>query len=141
MADPGGRGFRRLLEGLGAAGYGVARVEGGPLVDVELQDSRVGEPLALRVFLAGLGRESARPRYRRAVTPRGARLLLRDEPGRRTLLLGYEPELDVFAAWQAEAHPEPAPGASLRVPLGRRTKTALRRRRGRRGRRRGPPRC
>lgn len=38
-------------------------------------------------------------------------------PRRRTLVLGYHAELDVFAGWDPRSHPNPGRSSSLQVPL------------------------
>lgn len=117
MASGGGLGIERLFAALEDAGYRITKVAGDLPVVLELSDPALDRQLALRVFLWRLGREKTRPQSRRAIMRRPETGPLPHADEAQTLLLGYESELDVFAAWQAEAHPAPAPNSSIRAPL------------------------
>lgn len=71
-----------------------------------------------RVFSWGIshgGRGRSPDEYRVQATRPGDMPLF--DPERRTLLLGYHEELDVFAAWDVRMHPNPSSSPSLQVPL------------------------
>lgn len=119
MVDGGGIPFRRLLAALEEAKYRLLNVRAGTPALLEVDDAAAGQQLSLRIFIWPLGSERERPRSRRALMRRPASTPLREgeEEGTLTLVLGYEPELDVFVAWQASAHPRPAQGSSIRAPF------------------------
>lgn len=97
--------------------------DGGGAVDPRLRPQ--DQPMDLiidgdsyRVFSWGIshgGRGRSLNEYRVQATRPGDMPLF--DPERRTLLLGYHEELDVFAAWDVRMHPNPSKSPSLQVPL------------------------
>src|SRR5689334_19047082 len=77
-----------------------------------------GAPRELRVFCWNVtsGGQGRSPDEFRVQTTRPGDVPFHI-PGTQTLVLGYHEELDVFAAWDAEKHPNPSESASLQIPL------------------------
>jgi putative restriction endonuclease len=110
---------QRLVDALVRSGMKVVResdLHGRPLL---LRVEKERETLTLRVFLWRIthgGATRALDEYRVQTTRPGDQpFLVRGE--RRTLLLGYHESLEVFAAWDARLHRDPASSSSLQVSL------------------------
>ncbi len=118
MAEYGEVHLTRLLGALRGSGYDISDLTRGELVDLDLYDRERGDRTLIHLELAPLRRDLLRPRSRRArlafPDPAG------DEPEAEALdlVLGYEPDLDTFVAWQPEAHPSPDEPAIVRVSRG-----------------------
>jgi putative restriction endonuclease len=110
--------IERLVDGLTSAGYGV--IEGyNPndrpvtLVATDGPTRREFRVFCWNVTSGGRGRS---PDEFRVQTTRPGNVPFY-VAGTQTLVLGYHDELDVFAAWDAEKHPNPSESASLQIPL------------------------
>jgi hypothetical protein len=118
MEIGGPKGLDGLVSALTRSGYRILELDVGPRTEMLIEDLELEQPLPLLVYLATLGKESSRLGMRRTtVMPHGGARAERWGK-QRTLLLGYAPDLDTYAAWQPEVHPGPAPGSSIRVSEG-----------------------
>jgi putative restriction endonuclease len=105
---------RRLIAGIEESGCAVS-----PGFEPGEQPMELAlDGVSYRVFSWAItpgGRSRSEAEYRVQTTRPDDMPLL--DPGRRSLLLGYHEELDVFAAWDARSHPNPKSSSSLQVPI------------------------
>lgn len=110
-------GLDRFCAALERSDYRLLRREGDFPCEIEVFDPEQGRTLRLLIYLkilheGGHGGEESSMRIR---LPRRA-LFRRREEGRSILVLGYEPELDVFAGWPSEEVGGPLVARRLWVP-------------------------
>jgi putative restriction endonuclease len=110
--------IERLVDGLTSAGFTViTEYEPGDR-PVALAVTNGRETRELRVFCWNVtsGGRGRSPDEFRVQTTRPGNVPLHIA-GTQTLVLGYHEDLDVFAAWDVEKHPNPSESASLQIPL------------------------
>ena len=108
----------RLIDGLAAAGFTVTNDHNPNDRPVTLTITDGRQIRDLRVFCWNVtsGGQGRSPDEFRVQTTRPGDVPFY-VPDTRTLVLGYHEELDVFAAWDAEKHPNPSSSASLQIPI------------------------
>jgi putative restriction endonuclease len=110
--------IERLVDGLTSAGFTVINDYNPADRPVKLAVASDRETHEFRAFCWNVttGGQGRSPEERRVQTTRPGNVPFY-VPGIQTLVLGYQDDLDVFAAWDAEKHPNPSASASLQVPL------------------------
>jgi putative restriction endonuclease len=110
--------IERLVDGLTSAGYTVINEYNATDRPVTLVVTNGRQLREFRVFCWNVtsGGRGRSPDEFRVQTTRPGNVPLHI-PGTQTLVLGYHEDLDVFAAWDAEKHPNPSESASLQIPL------------------------
>jgi putative restriction endonuclease len=110
--------IERLVDGLTSAGFTVVNDYNPNDRPVTLAVTDGRESREFRVFCWNVttGGHGRRPDERRVQTTRPGNVPLH-LAGTLTLVLGYHEDLGVFAAWDAEKHPNPSESASLQIPL------------------------
>jgi len=115
--------IERLLEGLVSGGYAIVNEFDSGARPVTIAVANADGVREFRVFCWNItpGGQGRSPDERRVQTtrPNDAPFLIPDDL--QTLVLGYDEDHDLFAAWDVEKHPNPSSSASLQIPLGRAT--------------------
>jgi putative restriction endonuclease len=110
--------IERLVDGLTSAGFTVISdydPDDRP-VTLVVTDGRVSREFRVFCWNVTSGGRGRSPDEFRVQTTRPGNVPFHI-PGSQTLVLGYHEDLDVFAAWDSEKHPNPSESASLQIPL------------------------
>jgi putative restriction endonuclease len=111
--------IERLVDGLIDSGYAVVNEYRASDRPASLEIVGKDDTATLRVFswnVTSGGRGRAADEYRVQTTRPGGVPLF--QPGAHiNLVLGFDEDRDLFAAWDAEKHPNPGGSSSLQVPL------------------------